>query len=508
MKKSVDPTLTPLWLLILLQAGISASSLVVEIVAGRMIAPYVGMSLYTWTSIIAVVLAGFSVGHWWGGRIAGLEPGRALRMTGWTMIAAAGATAGATLLLRAVAGPVLETLQHPLAAITALSSLAFFLPSLFAGVPAPVLTVAAMRDRDQSERALGAMFAAGAVGAIAGTLLAGFLFVPWMGSVTTLLVIAATYAIAAVICFWLGNASRREFGFLVSGIAIAFLIGVGASGLPSVCDRESSYYCIRTVAMSDDPQAPVNLMVVDHLAHGISARETPRVMYSKHAAMLDALPRMRMNRTDFTSFHIGGGSYSVPRAWADRGISGITIAEIDPEVTAMAVDQFWFKPETATILHGDARVALRNSNQRFDVIIGDAFTDIAAPEHMVTLEFFGLVSNRLASGGVFAMNFIDNVDRLDALAAVVVTLRKVFKSVEVWTVASRPEAGERRVFVLLAGAQDSPVSAIETAAPDMTSFQALAPGFLDDILRLRKARVLTDDHVPLSHLMGLNPIVD
>jgi len=64
-------------LLIGLQAGISSSSLVVEIVAGRMIAPYVGMSLYTWTSIIAVVLAGFSVGHWWGGRIAGRETARA-----------------------------------------------------------------------------------------------------------------------------------------------------------------------------------------------------------------------------------------------------------------------------------------------------------------------------------------------------------------------------------------------------------------------------------------------
>jgi len=36
-----------LWLLIVLQAGVSAASLVVEIVAGRMLAPYVGMSLYT-----------------------------------------------------------------------------------------------------------------------------------------------------------------------------------------------------------------------------------------------------------------------------------------------------------------------------------------------------------------------------------------------------------------------------------------------------------------------------
>ena len=154
-----------------------------------MIAPYVGMSLYTWTSIIAVVLAGFSVGHWWGGRIASLGTERALRITGWTMIAAACTTAGATLVLRAFAGPVVEAFTHPLAAITTLSALAFFLPSLFAGVPAPILTVAAMRGRDRSEQALGAMFAAGATGAIAGTLLAGFLFVPWIGSVKTLLVI-------------------------------------------------------------------------------------------------------------------------------------------------------------------------------------------------------------------------------------------------------------------------------------------------------------------------------
>ena len=191
MDKHISPPLIPLWLLIFLQAAISASSLVVEIVAGRMIAPYVGMSLYTWTSIIAVVLAGFSVGHWWGGRIAARATASALRMTGWTMVAAAVFTAAATLLLRAFAGPVVEGIAHPLVAITALTSLAFFLPSLFAGVPAPVLTVAAMRGRDQSERALGAMFASGAIGAIAGTLMAGFVFVPLLGSVTTLLVISA-----------------------------------------------------------------------------------------------------------------------------------------------------------------------------------------------------------------------------------------------------------------------------------------------------------------------------
>ena len=79
----------------------------VEIVAGRMIAPYVGMSLYTWTAIIAVVLAGFSVGHWWGGRIAAHDSQNTLRQTAWTMVAAALTTAAARLMLRGFAGPLI-----------------------------------------------------------------------------------------------------------------------------------------------------------------------------------------------------------------------------------------------------------------------------------------------------------------------------------------------------------------------------------------------------------------
>ena len=113
-----------LWIMVLLQAAISASSLVVEIVAGRMIAPYVGMSLYTWTAIIAVVLAGFSVGHWWGGRIAAHDSQNALRKTAWTMVAAALTTAAASLMLRGFEGPLIEAFSHPLAAITALSMVA------------------------------------------------------------------------------------------------------------------------------------------------------------------------------------------------------------------------------------------------------------------------------------------------------------------------------------------------------------------------------------------------
>jgi len=53
-----------------LVAGSSAAVLVLEILAGRLLAPYVGVSLETFTGIIGVVLAGIAFGAWAGGAIA------------------------------------------------------------------------------------------------------------------------------------------------------------------------------------------------------------------------------------------------------------------------------------------------------------------------------------------------------------------------------------------------------------------------------------------------------
>lgn len=153
----------PLWLLVALQATVSAASMVVEIVAGRMLAPYVGMSLYTWTSVIAVVLAGFSAGHWWGGRLADRPGSNPMTTTGWALVAAAVTTALAGVALRASAEPVLNAFPQPVWGITGLTLAAFFLPSLFAGIPAPLLTQVSLSGTSRQGQALGAMFASGAI---------------------------------------------------------------------------------------------------------------------------------------------------------------------------------------------------------------------------------------------------------------------------------------------------------------------------------------------------------
>ncbi|MDU8926955.1 fused MFS/spermidine synthase [Alisedimentitalea sp. MJ-SS2] len=487
-----------LWLLVLLQAAVSAASLVVEIVAGRLLAPYVGMSLYTWTSVIAVVLAGFSLGHWIGGRLAERAGRAALTATGWALLAAALTTALAIFLLRLLAGPVLQGVDHPVWGIAILSFLVFSLPSTFAGIPAPVLAKIAVESGDRPGQALGAIFAAGAVGAIAGTLLAGFLFISWLGSSLTLALVTVIYVLAALICLQLAR-SRLIWALLAMAVALA--LAGSALALPNPCTVESRYFCLRSVDVSASPDHPARLMVIDHLAHGISSRDAPQVQFTEHAAMLAALSHIRSERPDFSTFFIGGGSYSIPRAFALKNTGARVVAEIDPEVTAMAIRDFWFDPETATILHEDARQALKTRPQRYDIIVGDAFTDVAVPAHLVTREFFELVQSRLSPGGSFLMNVIDYEGRLLALASVARTLSEVFPEIEIWTNTTPPAPGARVVFVIAAGDTTSEASRVTVPAPDQTEFGAIAPGWVSKLIA-EKGTVLTDDYAPIDRLVG------
>jgi predicted membrane-bound spermidine synthase len=280
---------------------------------------------------------------------------------------------------------------------------AFFTPSFFAGIPAPVLAqISVAAQPDASGRALGAMFAAGAIGAIAGTLLAGFVFISWLGSIGTLVAVTAVYLLSALALFaW---AARGGATVGRAAVVLAFVAGIALAGAalaqPSPCTRESKYFCIRTVDISADPARPVRMMVLDHLVHGRGARDLPQVMFYESAALFDLLASARAPQPAFSSFFIGGGTFSVPRKWVTQTPPlDVTVAEIDPAVTEIAARDFWFDPSLATVLDQDARRALRRDDRRYDVIVGDAFTDIAVPQHLITQEFFELARTRLTPSG-------------------------------------------------------------------------------------------------------------
>ena len=190
---------------VFLSAG---AALAVEIVAARVMAPVVGMSLYTWTAVIAVVLAGLSIGHWAAGRLYPdtLAAGRGDAVIAGSLGLAALTTIAAAF-LRLLALDVVDAFGGVgIPSIIALSALLFFAPSFFAGIVAPAATALALAgDGADSGRVIGRMFALGAAGSILGTMTAGYVLLSWVGSFRSLLLIAALYGILAA-AHWLSRA--------------------------------------------------------------------------------------------------------------------------------------------------------------------------------------------------------------------------------------------------------------------------------------------------------------
>jgi predicted membrane-bound spermidine synthase len=494
----------------------AACGLIVEITAGRMLAPYLGMSLYTWTAVIAVVLAGFSVGHWVGGRVAERQNDQAHRIVVWSLIGAALTSAGAIVLIRQLSGPVLSLELSAVPTILLLTTLIFFLPSLFVGIPSPVLTKLAIDEEPElMARTLGAFYATSALGSILGTLSAGYIFISWLGTVWTFILVAVGYAAMAIILVWVGPARLAgAHGIqaskalptitLLCGAAIVLLAGL-TNAFKNPCNRESAYFCIRVIDEIPTQFGAARTLVLDHLAHGTNVRNSAVRLITPYVELQDKLARIHTGRSSpFRAFFVGGGAYTLPRAWlARRRDAELAVAEIDPAVTEMAIKRLWLNgsDKRLSILHEDARTALAKFPDRhFDVIVGDAFHDIAVPQHLVTREFFELVASRLSGEGIYIMNVVDLLENPKLVLSIVATLRNAFSTIEVWRLN---ESGRRTTFVVTGLKRATEYKHLPSSVHADVSFTRLGKEMVARLEAAMTPVVMTDDFAPVDRLIGV-----
>ena len=158
----------------------SAMLLVLEIVAGRLLAPYVGVSLYTWTSIIGVILAGLSLGNWFGGKLA---DSNASHITVGVVLLGSAVTSLGVLPLLVLLGTVIqEQGLSPLAASFWFVLGLFFVPAVLLGILSPLLTTLYLHHDSRTGTIVGRMHALSAIGSIVGTFLTGFVLIQWVGT--------------------------------------------------------------------------------------------------------------------------------------------------------------------------------------------------------------------------------------------------------------------------------------------------------------------------------------
>jgi len=479
----------------------SAGVMALEIAAARLLAPYIGVSLYSWTAIIGVVLGGLSIGNWIGGVWA--DRGAKESAAGWVLGASALACIGVLLMLTVVAPPLQRIEMSLLTASFLFVAALFFVPALLLGVVTPLLTTLALRLDARTGHVVGTLHALGAFGSIVGTFVTGYFLIQYFGTQAVILGTGAILGTLALAFLW------RSWKSLAALVVAALLLGGWTSaraGFQPMCERETSYFCIRVIDMSREmPFGNARGLVLDHLMHGINHEQLPRFLPSPYIHLMDEMIGLQANTVqgrELRSFFAGGGAYTQPRALRARFPDAeIVIAELDPEVTQMARAHMYYNGEGDRVIHSDARRALAQMPEgHFDVIVGDVYHDISIPYHLVTREYAALVQSRLAPGGLYVLNVIDAHPDPKLVKSIVKTYATVFGDVRVW-LEYWPQRPERMTYVIsMGGAAMLPPTLYATEGPrrewiDVTGVLLSSGTPLDEL------PVLTDNLAPVERLL-------
>lgn len=487
----------PGWLAVALVVATSAAVLVLEILAGRLMAPYVGVSLETYTGIIATVLAGIALGAGAGGLLADRHDARTVLPP---LLAGGGALAVASIPLVRIVGSAVDGSGG--VAILLLSAVAFMPAASVLSAIAPVVVKAQLLDLAATGATVGRLSAYGTAGAIVGTLLTGFVLVAW-AAVTTLIVTTGLLLVAAGVA--LRVAFRRRpapRGGTGTALLVALaLTPVSLGGVVAVeppCEQQTRYYCLSVL---DDPaDAGGRTLVLDDLRHSYVDLDDPahlRFWYIRR--LVDGIETVAP-AGPLDIVHLGGGAFTIPRyVRATRPGSEQVVMEIDGDLVRLVESRLGFEPgDDVEVVVGDGRLSLgERATDSADVIVGDAFGSRAVPWHLATEEFMEDVDRVLRPDGVYVANIIDAPGQR-FLRAEAATLGRVFDNVVV-ILGADAAAGLRGNSVIIAA--DAPIDAarLDELRRQDGDFGALVPdvaAFVDG------ADVLTDDFAPVDQLIA------
>ncbi len=469
--------------------GASAAVLVVELVALRLLAPYYGLTLETSTFVIGMALAAIAAGSWAGGRAADAVAPRHLL---GPLLGISGVVVAATPFLVRGAGTAGDASLLLLATVVCI-----LVPGSLLSAVTPVVVKLRLSSLDETGTVVGRLSAIGTVGAIAGTVVTGFVLisrVPVSGILTGL---GIALVVASVLVQVRTRRSRRD----VAAAAAVALAGVGAVAAPGGCDVETTYHCL--VVEADPDRDSGRVLVLDGLRHSYVDLEDPTYLDFEYVqAMASVVDTAFPPGEAVRAYHVGGGGLTVPRYLAEvrPGTTSI-VSEIDPGVVQVDTGRLGRGlGEDIDVRVEDARLALgRLDAARFDLVVGDAFGGVSVPWHLTTAEAVGEVRRVLARDGVYVANLIDHGPLAFARAAVA-TIDEEFGQV---AVLAPPEVlhGDGGGNLVVA-ASDAPLNL--AAVGDRLDERGSGWSHLTGPALRRwidGAPVLTDDYAPVDQLL-------
>jgi spermidine synthase len=520
----------------------SFCTLVIELVAGRIMAPYVGVSLYTWTSIIGVVLAGISIGAYLGGLVADRYPQAST--LGWLLFLSGLGAFSISPLTNLIGGAEFQT--SLMVRILLITAIIFFVPSCLLGMISPVVVKLTLNNLEKTGNVVGKIYAFSTLGSILGTFATGFFLISWMGTRHILLTMGLILIVAAPIFggFFFRKKTLMLFLMFICLTLILPVLGLygyaaiqpGQVVLPSspihslgtvyeyafkppsdsstYFFTESNYYTIKVKRDNRNGEdTPLETLILDHLIHSYSDLKDPAHLEYEYERIYEEVVRWQAGkRNSLNALFLGGGGYTLPRLIDARYPQAeIDVVEIDPEVTRVGL-QYLGVSEAKHIrsFNEDARWFVMNSKEKgkYDFVFGDAFNDLSIPYHLTTREFTMQLKSLMRPDGLLMANVIDSFQKGHFMPSYIRTLEEVFGkgNVHLLTLGTDYDTMGISTYVVLASPQKLDlgnfVTTIQGNGKEEMNANVMPSDRLQQYLKERPTVVLTDDYVPVDNLIA------
>ncbi len=389
-------------------AGMSVMA--IELGAQRLLAPYFSSSQIVWTIVIGSIMIAMALGNIYGGRKADKDPNpdklylRIIISGAWiALIPFLG-----KYVIAGISALLIFAVHKGFLIVAAIVSclVLFIFPLFLLGTTTPCLAKYCTKSLDESGKTVGYLNAFNTVGSIIGTFTPTFITIPTIGTNWTFLIFAIILLGLAITYFISIKVFKARMVVSVILLIIGIIFGHNSHfafwNNDLIYEGESIYNYLQVYEDGNMTALSTNVMF------GIQSYyfEEKELHYDHYYDYdLAALLMANYNKKDNFKVLIlgmGSGTYAkqIERYFSNVEITGV---EIDEKITMLA-KKYFNQSEDITVYTYDGRAFLNATNEKYDVIMVDAYQDITIPFQMSSVEFFTLVKEHLTDDGVMVTN--------------------------------------------------------------------------------------------------------
>ena len=471
--------------------------MVFEILWARIFWPYIGNSLFVWTSIIAVVLWALAAWYYHGWVVADK----------WAWVSLISrlflATSVTFLMIYVYKDIILSWLSSTITDIRLSSfilSLILLAPSSYLlGMIPPILIKNDLTDLASWGHTVGRLGSIGTIWSIIWTLATGFFLLPYFWVNTLILILATSCVLLSIYTVYKSDIFLK-FIFLSLIVLAAVHEYVDQQVLlnKNIHIYNSPYSRIEVSDVELHNGRMIRNLYVDNITHAGKYLDWNELLYpyTKYYHLFEVLSPWAIN-----VLMLWGAAYSYPQdfllTYPDKNID---VVEIDPKMTTIAEKHFWLeKSPRLRTFHQDGRVFLNRNTETYDAILWDAYGSFfSVPYQLTTRETVKRKYNSLSDNWVVILNIIGALEWEKArfIEAQYNTYKAVFPEVFLLPV-SDPHDTSIIQNIMLVGLKNS--RSIEYL--DTSSLSAKYQDFLSRKTSLPKNSTpqLTDNFAPVDY---------